>query len=239
MGAARDLSGQRFGKLTAISPTDRRSNGGIMWFCQCDCGRETYVRVDSLTMGKTRSCGCLNRYYLAGEQFSRLTVVRETDLRQGNSIVWECKCACGETCFVPTAVLTSGKQVSCGCYRQEQFLVHGRCGTKEYEKWKNRRYRKRVKEATVEDFAPMDIQHRMEELGGVCIFCGGEFEHVDHFIPLNRGGAHSLCNLVPACANCNKIKSDQLVGSEWVPEHWDELRSKIAQYQIGEAVDGL
>ncbi|MFI8830536.1 HNH endonuclease [Streptomyces afghaniensis] len=30
--------------------------------------------------------------------------------------------------------------------------------------------------------------------------------HVDHLVPLARGGAHSLSNLVPACQRCNTSK---------------------------------
>ena len=36
----KDLSGMRFGRLVAISPTEKRSNGGksVVWKCLCDCG---------------------------------------------------------------------------------------------------------------------------------------------------------------------------------------------------------
>jgi 5-methylcytosine-specific restriction endonuclease McrA len=36
--------------------------------------------------------------------------------------------------------------------------------------------------------------------------CGGRFEHIDHIIPLSRGGRHSIGNLAPACAACNLKK---------------------------------
>lgn len=32
----------------------------------------------------------------------------------------------------------------------------------------------------------------------------------DHFVPLAKGGAHSVDNLVPACDNCNARKKDKL-----------------------------
>jgi len=38
MGAARNLIGERFGRLTVIEKTDKRKNGSIVWKCQCDCG---------------------------------------------------------------------------------------------------------------------------------------------------------------------------------------------------------
>lgn len=39
-----------------------------------------------------------------------------------------------------------------------------------------------------------------------CICCGGPFEHVDHNVPLIRGGSHTLDNLVPLCESCNTSK---------------------------------
>lgn len=39
-----------------------------------------------------------------------------------------------------------------------------------------------------------------------CVYCGGEAEHADHFVPLALGGTHSIGNLVPACADCNTRK---------------------------------
>lgn len=43
--------------------------------------------------------------------------------------------------------------------------------------------------------------------GGRCAYgCGRQWEHVDHVVPLSRGGAHALHNIVPACAECNLSK---------------------------------
>jgi 5-methylcytosine-specific restriction endonuclease McrA len=39
-----------------------------------------------------------------------------------------------------------------------------------------------------------------------CVYCGGPAEHIDHVVPLARGGAHAIGNLLPACAECNKSK---------------------------------
>ena len=59
MGIALDLTGQRFGSLTAIEPTNiRNSSGGRVWECECDCGKVAFVAAHDLTKGNTRSCGC-------------------------------------------------------------------------------------------------------------------------------------------------------------------------------------
>lgn len=54
-----DLTGQRFGKLTAIEPTRERSDSSVKWRCVCDCGNEKLVSGHSLVRGDTKSCGCL------------------------------------------------------------------------------------------------------------------------------------------------------------------------------------
>lgn len=57
----RNLSNQRFGKLIALSPTEKRLNGQVIWLCKCDCGNLTQVRSYNLVSNKTLSCGCLNQ----------------------------------------------------------------------------------------------------------------------------------------------------------------------------------
>ena len=75
----KDLTGQRFGKLMVLSPTDKRmDNGSIVWHCQCDCGNMAEVSARRLVRGKVRSCGCLSdpppKDYI-GKVFGRLTVI--------------------------------------------------------------------------------------------------------------------------------------------------------------------
>lgn len=60
MGALIDLTGQRFGRLTAINHIGTIA-GHALWFCVCDCGNQTEVSANSLRSGKTSSCGCLRR----------------------------------------------------------------------------------------------------------------------------------------------------------------------------------
>lgn len=53
--------GDRFGRLTAIRPTEQRSAKAVIWECLCDCGETVFVRTTSLTSGHTISCGCVKR----------------------------------------------------------------------------------------------------------------------------------------------------------------------------------
>lgn len=61
MGKFRDITGQKFGKLTVVSfSRDVRSGNRYRkyWNCKCECGNIKEVRLDSLTSGNVTSCGC-------------------------------------------------------------------------------------------------------------------------------------------------------------------------------------
>jgi len=47
-----------------------------------------------------------------------------------------------------------------------------------------------------------------------CLYCGAESSHIDHIVPLSRGGEHRIGNLAPACRACNLAKSNKFI-SEW------------------------
>lgn len=81
---AKDLSGQTFGRLTAVAYTDGK------WLCRCECGGTSKTRSTKLRSGRTRSCGCL-----AAEHLSRL--------RRANRYCGAC--CCGDHVF---AILTHG-----------------------------------------------------------------------------------------------------------------------------------
>lgn len=56
-----DITNQKFGKLTAICPLQKRKGTNTIWKCKCDCGKYCEVDINSLTQGKTNSCGCLGK----------------------------------------------------------------------------------------------------------------------------------------------------------------------------------
>jgi hypothetical protein len=72
MVARIDLTGQRFGRLVAMEPSQHRTPRGrfkILWTCRCDCGGEAIATVDRLRSGETQSCGCLQRERAAAAHF--------------------------------------------------------------------------------------------------------------------------------------------------------------------------
>jgi 5-methylcytosine-specific restriction endonuclease McrA len=57
-------------------------------------------------------------------------------------------------------------------------------------------------------------KHVLVSLQPLCYWCGCKLTkngwHVDHVIPLGKGGAHAAFNLVKACKTCNESKSDKM-----------------------------
>jgi hypothetical protein len=62
-GNFKDLTGQKFGYLTAkyFVTSSQSKNGYSGWMCQCDCGNEHFVSTKALTSGNTSSCGCYEK----------------------------------------------------------------------------------------------------------------------------------------------------------------------------------
>ena len=54
-----DVTGQQFGRLKAIEPTNQRDNHSVVWRWGCACGNEIVTGLYRVTSGHIRSCGCL------------------------------------------------------------------------------------------------------------------------------------------------------------------------------------
>lgn len=61
-----------------------------------------------------------------------------------------------------------------------------------------------------------DWQRLVARQRNLCAYCSqwtSEF-HMEHIIPLSRGGRHAIGNVIPVCPNCNLSKHDKLL-IEW------------------------
>lgn len=120
--SAKDLTNQKFGKLTALYRLENISPP--MWHCLCDCGNEIDVRSIELTSNNTTSCGCKRkdlRKNLIGQKFGKLTVIERSNnyvSPKGQSqVMYICKCDCGKEVEVASSSLQQGFTNSCGCLR--------------------------------------------------------------------------------------------------------------------------
>lgn len=144
MPKIKDLSGQKFGLLTAISINKEKSDlkGKIHWDCICECDNTTVVSRTNLTSGHTKSCGCLsivqagqhahNFEDITGQKFGRLTVLELSTNMSSHMRRWICECECGNIVERIGSRLKSGMSTSCGCWKNEKNSTHGMSGTTEY-----------------------------------------------------------------------------------------------------------
>ena len=57
----KDITGQKFGRLTALYKLHNNHKEKNYYLCVCDCGNLKEIRGTSLTSGDTKSCGCLRK----------------------------------------------------------------------------------------------------------------------------------------------------------------------------------
>ena len=75
-----DLTGNRYGRLVAVSET-LNYTGRTRWDCVCDCGNRCSASVSLLRNGKTKSCGCLRREL--GQKRGAVLNLRHGNARKG------------------------------------------------------------------------------------------------------------------------------------------------------------
>lgn len=66
-----------------------------------------------------------------------------------------------------------------------------------------------------------DIRRLLMRCESRCLYCRaplGTSFHLDHIVPLARGGHHAIGNLAPACADCNLTKGSMTL-TEWRKRH--------------------
>ena len=60
----------------------------------------------------------------------------------------------------------------------------------------------------------VSVKESKRMLQSPCFYCGQPSKHLDHVVPLSRGGSHSIGNLVPSCITCNISKNKKTI-MEW------------------------
>ena len=125
-----ELTGMTFGELTVLERVAERSRSGlIQWRCRCSCGAEYIVAGTRLVTGRATHCPNrkahreLRKYKsadISGQRFRRLTALRPTETRDGKgSVIWLCRCDCGNEVECSYNSLVYGNMQSCGCQKKE------------------------------------------------------------------------------------------------------------------------
>lgn len=110
MGKLIDLTGQKFGRLTALDFVGKRGSQSV-WLCRCDCGKELMVAGQSLRRGVSTSCGCRR------VEVSRQTFKTHGMAKSRLNVVW------------------SGMKARCYNPNHEMFHRYGGRGIQVCERW--------------------------------------------------------------------------------------------------------
>ena len=98
---------------------------------------------------------------------------------------------------------------------KEKYKEYGREYSKIYcktEKGKAKSKNNGAKRRSIfknSDVSTNDILY-IQKQANLCYWCGGKINinnlHIDHYIPISKGGEHSIDNLVVSCNKCNLSK---------------------------------
>lgn len=120
-----DLTGKKFGKLTALRKLPVKKYKSDVWLCRCDCGNETKVVKTNLIRGTTRSCGCLRKIKpaadITGQRFGKMVAIERRYNEKAKKYLWLCQCDCGNTKLVPLNLLRKGDVTTCGCQNRKRI----------------------------------------------------------------------------------------------------------------------
>lgn len=218
----KDLTGQKFGKLTALRIVKKDVFGNYFWLCSCDCGREKVIQGESLSIGATKSCGCIKMKDLVGQKFNRFTVLKRAESDKRGRSRWFCKCDCGTEKIVNENALLTGSIKSCGCLKAEIGRKNGSlCTLPNGGSSFNSLYSRYKSGAETRNLTFLLTKDDFKELiKQKCFYCDREPQQIfgdKHRVfsistvyngidRVDNSRGYELDNCVPCCGRCNTEK---------------------------------
>lgn len=96
-----------------------------------------------------------------------------------------------------------------------------------YHRQKSKQRKAQMRNSVALQVSAKQIRARFAQFDHRCAYCGaiGEDLHIEHVVPISKGGPHALGNIIPACRSCNFSKFDNDV-EEWyrAQDFYSELR---------------
>ncbi len=247
-----NLVGKRFGRLEVLKEDGHNRHKQLYWMCQCDCGNKVRTLVGGLKSGHTQSCGCLHReraseqgkkaahVFKKGVRVGRLTIIGKTKERKGSSVMWRCKCDCGNETLVRSVYLKDGTTKSCGClcHDEETLIKRGKAISKALRKkypkgiagqtylWNS--YKSSAKKRNLIWNLSKETFEKLTS--GNCFYCGTEPNQIsrlnsDHGVytyngidRVNNTKGYAPDNCVTCCKVCNRAKQAMplIDFTEWI-----------------------
>jgi len=227
----RDLTGQKFGKLTVLERDGKLNSNKTAWRCQCSCGTIKTMKQNSLVSGCANSCGCeinYNKVNLIGKQFGRLTAVSILGSEEGIRY-YLCKCSCGQETAVSTSCLNNGNTKSCGCLQKEIFSKITSAQVREKSpNWKG------GVAIDYDDRRTKEYAHWRSQVyargNDTCVICGEtkkiEAHHLNSFLKF-KDQRFLPENGVCLCHFCHKLFHAEYGSGDNTKEQFEEFRVKL------------
>ena len=238
MGIKIDLTNQKFNKLTVLREVpkeERKNKKQVEWECQCDCGQITRVITNYLKSGHTKSCGCQRKESMSklfsldiiGHKYNKLLVIEKTEQRASDgSVIWKCKCDCGNIHFASTNSLRTGTIQSCGCQRSRgeakinQILFENNVNYQTQFWFKDLKDKKYL----YFDFAILDDEQNVK--------CLVEYQGIQHYDPTVLHGAWSNApqehdELKRQYCKLHNINLIELPYTDFETLNWEYLKNRL------------
>ena len=139
-----DLVGNRTGRLV-VKSFSHSKNQKRYWNMVCDCGGTKVLSSQEISMGRTKSCGCLSKerhqsnMLLTGAVYGELTITGFAGPDEQGKSTYRCRCNCGNETVTRGTNLKNGQTQSCGCLAKRAASVsnktHGLSRSPEYIAW--------------------------------------------------------------------------------------------------------
>lgn len=138
-----DVTGEKYGKLTAIKRLNKNNHNSYTWLWKCDCGNLKEAPVNQVKYGNISSCGCAKKGHstprkqrnLVGQKYGKLLVLKPLGKINGDAHFYSLvRCDCGEEFSVKDTLLIN-KRI-CGC-RHCGNKTHGMTNTRLFTVWQS------------------------------------------------------------------------------------------------------
>ena len=117
--------------------------------------------------------------------------------------------------------------------RQKEMVAQCRRANPVPSRTTSNRRRARLAGYTGAHYTAKDVADLMVGQQGGCMYCWTPLTsyHVDHVVPLSRGGGNGVDNICLACPSCNSSKNNKLLGLEWVPPYRADANKNCLAFQ--------
>lgn len=117
------MIGQKYGSWTVIEMGKKDNRNRTYWLCQCYCGKTKEIRSDNLKKQQSKTCNCKIKGHnikdLSNMKFGKLIALYPIEKRHSDgSVIWHCRCDCGNEVDAVGWRLSNHHISSCGCLCQ-------------------------------------------------------------------------------------------------------------------------